>query len=598
MERVTGGDLAGGGRFAMTLADPLRPSGGHLVAEVLHRHRVRSLFTLTGGHISPILVESKRRGIRVIDTRQEQTAAFAADATARLTGVGVAVVTAGPGVTNTLTALTNARMARSPMLLIGGATATVLRGRGSLQDIDQMAVIRPHVKHAERVSRVADIVSVLERAFRVAREGVPGPVFVELPVDVLYSEPIVRETMGIARPLAADAGFGKKLEHWYLSRHARKVFAPGGAKPNDPVHVPRVAPSTRAVARVAALLSRAERPVMVIGSQGAECAGELDALSDAVRALEVPVFLAGMARGLLGADGAQQVRHHRKDALREADLVLLCGVPMDFRLDYGRHIGARATVVSVNRDRAELHKNRRSTLAVCADADLFARAMAGVGARAGCAPWKTRLAERDAKRDAEIALQAGTAIAPVNPLAVCRAVDDSLSEQATIVADGGDFVGSASYVLRPRAPMRWLDPGVFGTLGVGAGFALAAKLVRPADDVWLVWGDGAAGYGVVELDTFVRHKLPVICVVGNDGAWTQIAREQVPMLGDDVGTQLGRTAFHEVAESLGARGLLLDDPSRIAATILQAREIARGGTSVLVNAHIGVSEFRKGSLSM
>jgi acetolactate synthase-1/2/3 large subunit len=146
--------------------------------------------------------------------------------------------------------------------------------------------------------------------------------------------------------------------------------------------------------------------------------------------------------------------------------------------------------------------------------------------------------------------------------------------------------------------MRWLDPGVFGTLGVGAGFALAAKLVRPDDDVWLVWGDGAAGYGVVELDTFVRHELPVICVVGNDGAWTQIAREQVPMLGDDVGTQLGRTAFHEVAESLGARGLLLDDPARIEATIREARAISRAGTPVLVNAHIGVSEFRKGSLSM
>lgn len=582
----------------MTTPDAERPTGGHLVAEVLKRHGVRSLFTLTGGHISPILVESKRRGIRVIDTRQEETAAFAADATARLTGVGVAVVTAGPGVTNTLTALTNARMARSPMLLIGGATATVLRGRGSLQDIDQMAVIRPHVKHAERVSRVADIVSVLERALRVAREGVPGPVFVELPVDVLYSEPIVRETMGIATETAPDASFSKRLEHWYLNRHARRVFAAGGATPCDPVHVLRGYPSARAVSRAAALVARAERPVLVIGSQGAECAAEIDALAEAVRSLGVPVFLAGMARGLLGAASPQQVRHHRKQALREADLVLLCGVPMDFRLDYGRHINARATVVSVNRDRAELNKNRRSTLAVCADADLFVRALAGAGPPASCTPWRARLDERDAARDAEITAQSGVAVPPLNPLAVCRAVDEALADASTIVADGGDFVGTASYVLRPRAPMRWLDPGVFGTLGVGAGFALAAKLARPDDDVWLVWGDGAAGYGVVELDTFVRHKLPVICVVGNDGAWTQIARGQVPMLGDDVATQLGRTAFHEVAESLGARGLLLNDPSRVAATMVEAREIARGGTPVLVNAHIGASGFREGSLSM
>lgn len=576
----------------------MRPTGGHLVAEVLHRHGVRAVFALAGGHIAPILVESKRRGIRVIDTRQEQTAAFAADAMARLTGVGVAVVTAGPGVTNTLTALTNARMARSPMLLIGGATATVLRGRGSLQDIDQMAVVRPHVKHAERVRRVADIVSSLERAFRVAREGVPGPVFVELPVDVLYSEPIVRETTGISRPSAPGASFGKKLEYWYLNRHTKQVFAGGGAMPNDPVHLLRVAPSARMVRKVAVMLARAERPVMVVGSQGAECAAEIDALADAVRALGVPVFLAGMARGLLGATSAQQVRHHRKEALREADVVLLCGVPMDFRLDYGRHIGAHATIVSVNRDRAELNKNRRSTLAVCADADVFVRALAGAGGRASCVPWRARLSERDARRDAEIASQSALAVWPLNPLAVCQAVDGALGDASTIVADGGDFVGTASYVLRPRAPMRWLDPGVFGTLGVGAGFALAAKLVRPDDDVWLVWGDGAAGYGVVELDTFVRHNLPVICVVGNDGAWTQIARDQVPMLGDDVGTQLGRTAFHEVAEALGARGLLLDDPSRVAATMMEARAIARGGRPVLVNAHIGVSEFRKGSLAM
>ena len=582
----------------MTTADSERPTGGHLVADVLHRHGVRAIFALAGGHISPILVESKRRGIRVIDTRQEQTAAFAADATARLTGVGVAVVTAGPGVTNTLTALTNARMARSPMLLIGGATATVLRGRGSLQDIDQMDVIRPHVKHAERVSRVADIVSVLERAFRVAHEGVPGPVFVELPVDVLYSEAIVRETMGIANAPGAGASISKKIEHWYLKRHARKVFAPGGAMPNAPVHVLRVAPSARAISRVSTLLGRAERPVMVIGSQGAECATEIDALADAVRAIGVPVYLAGMARGLLGASAAQQVRHHRKEALREADLVLLCGVPMDFRLDYGRHIGSRTTVVSVNRDRAELNKNRRSTLAVCADADLFVRALAGAGARAACPAWASRLAGRDATRDAEIVAQSGMPLSPLNPLAVCRAVDAALEDRSTIVADGGDFVGTASYVLRPRAPMRWLDPGVFGTLGVGAGFAMAAKLARPDDDVWLVWGDGAAGYGAVELDSFVRHQLPIICVVGNDGAWTQIARDQVPMLGDAVGTQLGRTAFHEVAESLGARGLVVDDPSRVAATILEAREIARGGRPVLVNAHIGVSEFRKGSMSM
>lgn len=578
--------------------DPDRPTGGALTAEVLYQHGVRSLFTLAGGHISPIFVSAKRRGIRVIDTRQEQTAAFAADATARLTGVGAAVVTAGPGVTNTLTALTNAKMARSPMLLLGGATATVLRGRGSLQDIDQMAAIRPHVKFAERVDRVADIVFTLEHALRVAREGVPGPVFVELPVDVLYSEAQVRETMGLAKPPAADASWRRKLEHWYLNRHANKVFAAGSAVPAPPAHIVRLQPSRGVVARASAMLATAERPVMVIGSQGCESPTEIAALVDAVRELNVPVFLAGMARGMLGVTPSRQVRHHRKEALREADLVMLCGVPMDFRLDYGRHIGARADIVSVNRDQAMVHKNRRARLGVCADADLFVRALAASGAKARCEAWWTRLQERDAARDASIAEQALAPLAPVNPLALCRGVDALLTDGATIVADGGDFVGTASYVVRPRSPLRWLDPGAFGTLGVGAGFAMASKLLRPDDDVWLLWGDGAAGYGVVEIDTFVRHGLPIISVVGNDGAWTQIARDQVPMLGDDVATQLGRTAFHDVADALGARGFVVDDPSKIESTLLEARATARDGRAVLINAMIGVGEFRKGSLSM
>jgi acetolactate synthase-1/2/3 large subunit len=507
-------------------------------------------------------------------------------------------VTAGPGVTNTLTALTNATLARSPMLLIGGATATVLRGRGSLQDIDQAAVVRPHVKHVAQVRRVADIVFALEQTLRVAREGVPGPVFVELPLDVLYPEHLVRETMGIAQPLPPGASWRRRLERWYLTRHANSVFAAGSATPHGPLRVMRLEPSARAVAKAAIMLGRAERPVMVVGSQGCEDPHALESLADAVRALRMPVFLAGMARGLLGAGDAQQVRHHRKEALREADLVLLCGVPMDFRLDYGRHIGARTQIISANRDARELHKNRRCTLAVHADADRFLQALAAAGARAECTPWAAQLAERDARRDAAITAEAGVPVPPVNPLALCQGVDALLTERSTVVADGGDFVGSASYVVRPRAPLRWLDPGAFGTLGVGAGFALAAKLVRPDDDVWLMWGDGAAGYGVVELDTFVRHGVPVVCVVGNDGAWTQIARGQVEMLGDDVGTQLGRTAFHEVAESLGARAFLLEDSTSIHRILRNARDCARDGRVALVNAMIGSGEFRKGALSM
>ena len=243
-------------------------TGGDLVADVLVRQGVRFLFTLCGGHISPILVSAKARGIRVVDTRHEATAVFAADAVARLTGVpGFAAVTAGPGVTNTITALKNAQMAQSPLVLVGGATATLLRGRGALQDIDQMALVRPHVKRASRVTRVRDLAPALEEAFRLSREGVPGPVFLECPVDLLYPESLVREWYGAKAGKDART-LGERALRWYVGRHLGRLFggdrsAPAGA----PSPVPAPEPDEAHVRRAAALLSRAERPVLLVGSQ-------------------------------------------------------------------------------------------------------------------------------------------------------------------------------------------------------------------------------------------------------------------------------------------------------------------------------------------
>jgi acetolactate synthase-like protein len=453
-------------------------TGGDLVADVLVRQGVRFLFTLCGGHISPILVSAKARGIRVVDTRHEATAVFAADAVARLTGVpGVAAVTAGPGVTNTITALKNAQMAQSPLVLLGGATATLLRGRGALQDIDQMALVGPHVKRASRVTRVRDLAPALDEAFRLARHGVPGPVFLECPVDLLYPEALVREWYG-ARAGKQARSLGDRARQWYVGRHLRHLFdGVGSAPPEKPPAVPAPEPDESRVRRAAALLSRAERPVLLVGSQALLSATEADALADAVRALRVPVYLSGMARGLLGAGDPLQARHKRKDALREADLVILAGVPCDFRLDYGRHIGRAATLVSANRSRAEIAKNRRPALAVPGAPELFLRGLARVASspRPAWAPWHDALRGRDAARDAEIAVQAEAEVPGVlNPLRLCRALEAALSEDSVIVADGGDFVSTASYVLRPRRPLSWLDPGAFGTLGVGAGFALGA----------------------------------------------------------------------------------------------------------------------------
>jgi acetolactate synthase-1/2/3 large subunit len=575
-------------------------TGGDIVADVLARQGVRFLFTLCGGHISPILVSARARGIRVVDTRHEATAVFAADAVARLTGVpGVAAVTAGPGVTNTITAFKNAQMARSALVLLGGATATLLRGRGALQDIDQMALVRPHVKRATRVTRVRDLAPALDEAFRISREGVPGPVFLECPVDLLYPEALVREwyaakTRKEARTLA------ERARQWYVGRHLGRLFGGVEAPTTAPLPVPAPEPDEAAVRRATVLLSRAERPVLLVGSQALVSAAEVDILAEAVRALGMPVYLSGMARGLLGAADPLQRRHHRKGALREADLVILAGVPCDFRLDYGSHVGRRAVLVSANRSRAEIAMNRRPALAVLGAPELFLRGLArAAGPRPEWNAWKEALRARDAAREAEIAGQA-VADSPggLNPLRVLRALDEALSDDSVVVADGGDFVSTASYVLRPRRPLSWLDPGPFGTLGVGAGFALGAKLVRPSADVWIVYGDGALGYSLAEADTFARHGLGVVALVGNDAGWTQIAREQVEVLRDDVGTVLASADYERVAEGLGARGLRLDDPGRIDGVLRGAAATARSGRPVYVNARIGRTDFRRGSISM
>ncbi len=581
--------------------------GGSLVAQVLANHGVRWLFTLCGGHISPILVAAKRAGIRIVAVRDEKNAVFAADAVARLTGIpGVAAVTAGPGVTNTITAVKNAQLAQSPLVLLGGATATVLRGRGSLQDIDQMALIRPHVKWAARPNKLKEVVPALEEAFLRARSGVPGPVFVELAVDLLYDESVVREWYA-AKTDGPVRSLGDRLVKWYLKRHLDKTFGGADQMPRAEPKIPEAAaPDPNEVHRAEKLLSTARRPVMLVGSQTMLNPPEVTKLIGAVSLLGIPTYLSGMARGLMGAAHPLQMRHKRRNALREADLVILSGVTCDFRLDYGAHIPKRATLIAANRCKADLVKNRKPDLAVLGDPHRFLCQLASIheppadGGEIGAArgEWLKTLRDRDRARDAEIVTMGEEKIEPINPVSIHRSLEERLAADSMIVADGGDFVATCSYITRPRRALSWLDPGVFGTLGVGAGFALGAKLVRPDADVWLVYGDGSAGYSLAELDTFVRLGIPVIALVGTDAGWMQITRDQVVILGDDVGTVLRRTDYHTVAEGWGARGLLLDDPAKIDATLDEAISISRGGSPVLVNAQIGVSDFRKGSISM
>ncbi len=575
--------------------------GGDLLAEVLRRHGVPFLFTLCGGHISPILVGAKARGIRVIDVRDEATAVFAADAVSRMTGIpGVAAVTAGPGVTNTITAIKNAQLAQSPLILLGGATATILRGRGALQDIDQLALVKPHVKLAILVKKVRDLAPALERAFRVSQEGTPGPVFVECPVDLLYDEKTVREMYG-AKAVGAMKGPQDVALQLVLRAHLARTFRGSGrvaSRVAVPVSPPK--PSESEIARAITLLRAAKKPVLLLGSQ-ATLGGPVRAqrVADAVARLGIPAYLSGMSRGLLGARHPLFFRHHRAKALKDADLVILAGVPCDFRLNYGLSISRKARLVSVNRDEHDAKSNRRPTLAVIADPAELIFALAESAADDGSrGAWRESLRARDVDREKEIAAKANPKESPVDPVHFLRTVDGVLTDGSVLVGDGGDFVATASYVVAPRGPLGWLDPGPFGTLGVGAGFALAAKLCRPQSDVVLLWGDGSAGYGLSELDTFVRHGVGVVALVGNDASWAQIARDQVTILGDDVGTALRRTDYHVVADGLGARGFVIRTSEEAPRVLAEAFAAARAGTPVLVNVHLARTEFRKGSISM
>lgn len=575
-------------------------NGGSRVAEVLKSQGVQFLFTLCGGHISPILIECKRRGIRVIDTRHEVNAAFAADSVARLTGVpAVAAVTAGPGVANTITAVKNAQQAQSPLVVIGGATATMLRGRGSLQDIDQMELIRPHVKWAARPNNLREVVPALEKAFRVARSDVPGPVFVELALDLLYDEATVREWYQ-AKTDKPDKNLVEHAQSLYIRGHLSYLFfGPDEPTIHDAAPVVPTAPTDNEILSAVRMLGAAQRPVMVIGSQAMLHPARVSELVQAVDRIGVPVYLSGMARGLLGTEHPLFMRHKRREALRGADFVVLAGVPCDFRLDYGSHV-ARAKVIGVNLSEEDLQKNRKPTLGVHADPHTFltrlARSLPAGSARRE--PWLASLRERDTARDREIDAMAAESTDSLNPIALCRAIDNVLTDDSILIGDGGDFVATASYTVRPRRPLSWLDPGVFGTLGVGAGFAMGAKLHRPGADVWLLYGDGAAGFSIMELDTCARHGLGIIAVVGNDAGWTQIARDQVQILGDDTGCTLSYMDYHKVAEGCGGAGIVIREPGEVEGALARALEISRTGTPVLINAIIGKTDFRKGSLSM
>ncbi len=507
--------------------------GGHLVAEMLAREGVSAIFTLCGGHIAPIYDGCLDRHIEIVDTRHEQAAAHAADAWARLTrGIGVAVVTAGPGVTGTVTAVANAYQAGSPLLVIGGAAPRPFQGKGALQEMEQVDLFKPITKWSAAVPDATRIPEFMARAFRVALDGRPGPVFLEMAFDILGD--FVNEDDA---PLPAR----------YRAR-ARRY------------------PDPQAVREVATLLKEAQRPLLIAGSS-AYWDGAGNTLSRLAERMALPTYLNGMARGLLPPDHPSLFALSRSKALKEADLVIVAGTPLDFRLRYGQfNEGAR--LVQIEPDGTTIGQNRDVDVGIVGDVAATLAALDEALEALGAAPfssWRDDVAAVERQLAEEQAHYERLDTSPVNHFRLAWEIEEWIDERTVIIGDGGDVVAMTAKVVRPRGPGLWLDPGPLGCLGVGQPFALAAKKLRPDYKVLVISGDGSFGFNGFELDTAVRHNLPFVTVVGNDAQWGQIRNPQVLFFGEEraVATKLAPTRYDLVAEALGGYGELVEAPDEI-----------------------------------
>jgi acetolactate synthase-1/2/3 large subunit len=548
--------------------------GGRIVARALKSEGVTHVFTLCGGHIQNIYDGCLDEGIRVVDVRHEQTAGHAADGWARVTGTpGVALVTAGPGVTDVVTAVANAQRAGVPMLVIGGAGPLVNKHMGSLQDMDHVELMRPITKWSATVTETRRLEEMVTTAFRIATTGVPGPVFLEMPLDVLMN-------------FATDAQIVRPTQ-WSAERRLYRSE-----------HTP--APSPEAIEEATKLLDQAERPMLICGSQ-LRWSRDRGALPRFLAKRPMPTFLNGMARGALPPEHPCFMSRSRRIALASADVVLVLGTPFDFRVDYGREgTWAKDTkVIQVDLDPEELGRNRGVDVGIPADSGHALAALErAIAKKKDGGDWLTKIRTDEDGRQAKIKSEiASGATSPPNPLWVCSELAKYVDEDTIVIGDGGDFVATAAYTLPIRWPGLWMDPGPLGTLGVGPGYAMAAKLARPASRVIIVYGDGSFGLHGLELEAMARQGIQVVGVIGNDAAWMQILRGQRDIFGEarTPATKLAYTRYDLVAEAVGARGFYAETPEQVKTALASAFECAG---PALVNVKIGSSDFRKGSISV
>lgn len=575
-------------------------NGGEIIAQQLKANGVKFLFTLCGGHVAPIYVEAEKAGIKVIDVRNEATAVFAADAVSRLTSVtGVAVVTAGPGITNSITALKNAQLAQSAILVIAGATATLLRNRGALQDIDQVSIVKSSVKKIFKISKLKQLAPAMQNAISIAGDGVPGPVFMECPVDLLYDETIVREWY-LSKTKKKNNSLKEKILQWYISNHVNKLFK-GSENKSIPLSekTKDLSATKNQLTKLASLINQSSKPVLVVGSGALTDPESANKLAEAINKISIPTYLSGMSRGLLGHNNPIHFHHQRKAALKNADLIILAGLPIDFRLNYGKDFSSKAKKITINLNKTELRKNISPYQTIhCLPSDCIISLQKEKTNWPDWDDWKNELNEREIIRETEINEMSNVKTKAINPVSLFQKMEKLLPENSIIISDGGDFVATSSYILNPRKPLSWLDSGVFGTLGVGAGFALGAALCNPQKYVFIVYGDGSAGYSLMEFDTFTKLGLKICAIIGNNGSWEQVARDQINFLGTDTATSIPYSDYQLIAKSFGANGERTETINDFEKAFKNAMESMDKGIPYLINAIIGSTPFREGSISM
>ncbi|MEO7421218.1 MAG: acetolactate synthase [Ornithinibacter sp.] len=527
-------------------------SGQHAVA-VARAHGVEVMFTLSGAHVFPMYdgAVTADPPMRIIDVRHEQTAAFAAEAMGKLTRVpGLAVLTAGPGVTNGVSAVAQAQFNGSPLVVVGGRAPANRWGMGSLQELDQPPILAPVSKSARTIHSAAEVAAGMDEAFALAGSSHRGPVFVDIPMDAFFN------SSASARPRVGER--------------------------------PRVEPDGDLLSDIAELLGQAERPVLVMGTDvwadGAE-----EAALRLVEEAGLPAITNGMGRGVIPGGHPLLVTKARGVALGGADLVVVAGTPLDFRLGYGLFGGkdgaTPARVVHLADSAGQI--SQHADLASEASGDLtlvldgLRDAVAGLVRRPDWSSWVGRLQDTvksAVARDAELL---GATADPIHPARIYGELVPRLEEDAIVIGDGGDFVSFAGKFVEPKRPGGWLDPGPYGCLGAGLGAAIAARLSRPSAQVVLLYGDGAAGMSLMDVDTLVRHQLPVVMICGNNSAWGLEKQPMQMLYGYDVAADLApQTRYDEVVKALGGGGELVTDPRQIGPAIDRA---FASGVPYLVN---------------